>query len=265
MTRTSETLMTKTLTAKALSGARHATVITLIGLSLSACNMMNRLSQVGSEPKLSAIQSPAPLAAPQAVSLPMPAPQSLDRQPNSLWRPGSRAFLKDQRASNVGDILTVIIEISDNAAIRNSTTRTRNSAENSSASAFLGYESQLARLLPDAVDPTNLIDLGSDSNSQGSGVVNRDESINLRVAALVTQVLPNGNLVLAGRQEVRVNYEKRELQVAGIIRPEDITSTNTIGYDQIAEARIAYGGEGQISDLQQPRYGQQVFDILWPF
>ncbi|HSG34236.1 MAG TPA: flagellar basal body L-ring protein FlgH, partial [Sphingomonadaceae bacterium] len=111
----------------------------------------------------------------------------------------------------------------------------------------------------------SLIDLSSNSNSQGSGSVNRDEEIKLRVAALVTQVLPNGNLVIAGRQEVRVNYEVRDLQIAGLIRPEDITSTNTIKYDQIAEARIAYGGRGQISDVQQPRYGQQVFDIIWPF
>jgi flagellar L-ring protein precursor FlgH len=250
------------------NGARlalNATFILLAGLSLSACNMMSRLANVGEEPKLSTIDSPAPLAAPQAVSLPMPAPLPIERQPNSLWRPGSRAFLKDQRASNVGDILTVIIEIEDNAAITNTTTRARTAAENSSASAFLGFESQLGRILPDAVDPTNLIDLDSDSATTGAGVVNRNESINLRVAALVTQVLPNGNLVLAGRQEVRVNYEKRELQVAGIIRPADITSQNTIDYDQIAEARIAYGGQGQISDLQQPRYGQQVFDIIWPF
>jgi len=265
MTRTSEFKMNKPLTAKTLQGVKHAALIALLGFSLSACNMMNRLSSVGEEPKMSTIDSPAPLAAPQAVSLPMPAPMAVDRQPNSLWRPGSRAFLKDQRASNVGDILTVIIEISDNAAINNSTKRSRLAGESASASAFLGYEQSIARIFPEAFDPTNLVDLDSDSVTEGSGGVNRNESINLRVAALVTQVLPNGNLVLAGRQEVRVNYEKRELQVAGIIRPEDITSTNTIGYDQIAEARIAYGGEGQITDVQQPRYGQQVFDILWPF
>jgi flagellar L-ring protein FlgH len=260
MTRTGETVMKKT--AKM---AQRIVAIALVGVTLSACNMMSRLASVGSEPKLSTIDSPAPLAAPQAVTLPMPAPLPVERQPNSLWRPGSRAFLKDQRASNVGDILTVIIEIQDNAAINNTTTRNRAAAENSAASAFLGYEASLAQILPEAVNPTNLIDLDSTSSTSGGGGVNRNESINLRVAALVTQVLPNGNLVLAGRQEVRVNYEKRELQVAGIIRPEDITSVNTIDYDQIAEARIAYGGQGQISDLQQPRYGQQVFDILWPF
>lgn len=255
----------KTAMKKAATMARNTALILLVGLTLSACNMMNRLANVGSEPKMSSIDSPAPLAAPQAVSLPMPAPQEIERQPNSLWRPGSRAFLKDQRASNIGDLLTVIIEIQDNAAINNTTTRNRTAAENASAGAFLGYEASLAQLLPEAINPTNLIDLDSNSTTSGGGGVNRNESINLRVAALVTQVLPNGNLVLAGRQEVRVNYEKRELQVAGIIRPEDITSQNTISYDQIAEARIAYGGQGQISDLQQPRYGQQVFDILWPF
>ncbi|MHA1599435.1 MAG: flagellar basal body L-ring protein FlgH, partial [Alphaproteobacteria bacterium] len=145
------------------------------------------------------------------------------------------------------------------------TVRSRTNAENASASSLLGYEASLGALLPEAVDPTNLVDLDSTSNSQGEGSVDRDESIDLRVAALVTQILPNGNLVIAGRQEVRVNYEVRELQVVGMIRPADITSGNTISYDQIAEARIAYGGRGHISDVQQPRYGQQVFDVLWPF
>ena len=134
-----------------------------------------------------------------------------------------------------------------------------------SAGNFLGLETQLNNIFPDAIDPNNLVDLDSTSLSQGSGAVDRDESINLRIAGLITQVLPNGNYVIAGRQEVRVNYEVRELLVAGIVRPEDITSLNTVSYDQIAEARISYGGRGHLTDVQQPRYGQQVYDILWPF
>lgn len=233
---------------------------------LTGCNLANRLAEVGDAPKLSRIENPG--AGPngvQPISLPMPAPVMIKRQPNSLWRPGSRAFLKDQRASEIGDILTIIIEIADSANISNTTNRSRTNAEDASASAFIGFETKVADLLPDAFDPTNLVDLDSNSSSQGAGSVARNETVNLRIAALVTQVLPNGNMVVSGRQEVRINYEKRELLVAGLIRPEDITNTNTIGYDQIAEARIAYGGQGHISDVQQPRYGQQVFDILWPF
>jgi flagellar L-ring protein precursor FlgH len=242
-----------------------ATSIALVALALGACNALTRMSQVGEEPPLAAIQNPAVLHGNQPIAMPMPPPMVVERKPNSLWRPGSRAFLKDQRASEVGDILTVVIEIEDDATISNSTNRSRSAGEDASASSILGYEASLGSVLPEAIDPTNLIDLDSTSNSQGAGSVNRDESINLRVAALVTQVLPNGNLVIAGRQEVRVNFEVRELQIAGLIRPEDITSTNTIKYDQVAEARIAYGGRGHISDVQQPRYGQQIYDIIWPF
>ncbi|RMD62394.1 MAG: flagellar basal body L-ring protein FlgH [Alphaproteobacteria bacterium] len=239
--------------------------LALLSLALSGCNALTRLSQVGEEPPLTRIENPAKLHDNQPVAMPMPPPVPVERQANSLWRPGSRAFLKDQRASQVGDILTVVIDIKDEAKISNTTTRSRDNAENANASSFLGYEQSLGQILPEAVDPTSLIDLGSTSSSQGSGSINRDEDISLRIAALVTQVLPNGNLVIAGQQEVRVNFEVRHLQVAGIIRPEDITSGNTIKYDQIAEARIAYGGRGQITDVQQPRYGQQIYDILWPF
>lgn len=237
----------------------------LLGLSLGGCNALTRLSQIGQEPPLTKIENPAVLHGNQPVSMPMPPPVPNDRQANSLWRPGSRAFLKDQRASEIGDILTVIIEIEDEASISNTTQRTRTAGEDASASSLLGYEQSLGAILPEAIDPTSLIDLSSNSNTQGAGSVQRDEEIKLRIAALVTQVLPNGNLVIAGRQEMRVNFEVRELQIAGMIRPEDITSTNTIFYDQIAEARIAYGGRGQISDVQQARYGQQIYDILWPF
>ncbi|MFQ6017282.1 MAG: flagellar basal body L-ring protein FlgH [Kiloniellaceae bacterium] len=248
-----------------MSGALNAAAVAVLALSLAACNALSRLSEVGQEPPLSTIQNPAVLHASRPVAMPMPPPVAVDRQPASLWRPGSRAFLKDQRASQVGDILTVIIEIEDQATISNTTSRSRTNSEEADASSILGYEASLGQVLPEAVDPTSLIDLGSESLSSGSGSVNRGEDINLRIAALVTQVLPNGNLVIAGRQEVRVNFEVRELQVVGMIRPEDITSTNTVSYDQIAEARIAYGGRGHISDVQQPRYGQQIYDIIWPF
>ncbi len=248
------------------SAALRLGALVLATFSLSACgSTLDRLSAVGEPPRLTTIQNPAASPEARAVQMPLPAPVEIRHNPNSLWRTGSRHFLKDQRASQVGDIVTVNIEIQDSAAISNTTTRSRTSAETSGLPSFLGFESELDKILPDAVDPSSLIDLSSSGSSEGSGSVNRDEDINLSIAAIVTQLLPNGNLVIVGRQEIRVNYELRELQVAGIIRPEDIASTNTIEFDQIAEARVAYGGRGQISDLQQPRYGQQVFDIIWPF
>ena len=247
------------------AGLAQAALTVALALALAGCNALTRLSEVGQEPKLTPIQNPAVLHDNQPIVMPMPPPMVVERHPNSLWRPGSRAFLKDQRASQVGDILTVVINIEDDASISASTNRTRTAGEDSSMTSLLGYQGSLAAILPDAVNPLSLIDLDSNSTSTGAGSVARDETINLRIAALVTQVLPNGNLVIAGRQEVRVNFEIRQLQIAGLIRPEDITSTNTISYDQVAEARISYGGRGQVSDVQQPRYGQQIYDIIWPF
>ena len=233
---------------------------------LAACgNTAQRLAEVGKAPALTRIQDPTATPTYQPVVMPMPAPQMPERTANSLWRPGSRAFLKDQRASTTGDIITVLIRIDDKAQIQNKSTRSRDNSETAGVPNFLGLESKLSNILPSAVDPTKLIDLNSKTNNEGVGAVNRGEAINLKVAAVVTQVLPNGNMVLQGRQEVRVNFEVRELLIAGIIRPEDITSENTINYEKIAEARIAYGGRGQISDVQQPRYGQQVLDIILPW
>ncbi|MDJ0944135.1 MAG: flagellar basal body L-ring protein FlgH [Kiloniellales bacterium] len=246
-------------------GTRRALAALAMVSALSGCNLFTRLSEVGSEPALTSIRSPSSLHGDQPVRMPMPAPVEAVHHPNSLWRPGSRAFFKDQRANQVGDILTVNIEIDDSASLNNSTTRSREAGEGAALSAFLGYETLLSDIFPDAVDPDNLVNLDSDSNSSGSGAVQRQEDIEFDLAAIVTQVLPNGNLVIGGRQEVRVNYEVRQIQMAGIVRPEDIRSDNTIPFDKIAEARIAYGGRGQLSDLQQPRYGQQIFDILWPF
>ncbi len=234
-------------------------------LVLTGCNAMSRLSEVGSPPQMSTIQNPVAKKAYQPVVLPMPRPQPEVRQANSLWRPGARAFFKDQRAAQIGDILTVNIAIDDEAQIDNETERTRTADEDANASTILGYEGALSRILPEAVDPTNLVSLGSDSTSRGRGTSNRSEQIKLTVAAIVTQNLPNGNLVINGRQEVRVNYELRVLTISGVVRPEDITADNTVKHTQIAEARISYGGRGQLSDLQQPRYGQQIYDIVFPF
>lgn len=259
------TPLRRTTAAATLAASARLSAAALLALSLAACNALTRLSEVGEPPVMTTIQNPAEITGNKPVDVPMPAPIQVAHHPNSLWRPGSRHFLKDQRASEVGDLVTVVIQIDDSAEISNSTARSRGASEDASLDAFLGYESALDALLPDDVNNIDLIDADSTSSANGQGTVNRDESINLQVAAIVTQVLPNGNLVIAGRQEVRVNFEMRELQVMGIIRPEDIASTNRISFEQIAEARISYGGRGTISDVQQPRYGQQVFDIIWPF
>ena len=233
--------------------------IVTLAIALGGCNALTRLSNVGSEPPLTTIQNPILQPSYRPVSMPMPAPRPVERNANSLWRTGARAFFKDQRAADVGDILTVIVDVDDQATINNATTRARTANEDASVDAFLGYETSMARILPQTINPGGLIDLNSQSDSNGSGKISRDEEIEVKIAAVISQVLPNGNLVIHGRQEFRVNFEARELQIAGIIRPEDISSTNTIGYEKIAEARISYGGRGQISDLQQPRYGQQIY------
>jgi len=240
-------------------------VLGALATVLSGCNVVDRLATVGSKPKLTSVQNPVQNPNYRPVSLPMPTQRPDVRHANSLWRAGARQFFKDQRAAGVGDILTVTIEINDTATIANKTTRTRTNTEDASANNFLGYESTLSRLLPTNINPASLIDLDSSNKTEGDGNIARKETISLKVAAVVTQRLPNGNLALHGRQEIQVNFEVRELQIAGVIRPEDIGSDNTISYEKIAEARIAYGGRGQITDIQQPRYGQQIFDILFPF
>ena len=177
-------------------------------------------------------------------------------------RNGSRAFFKDQRARQVGDLLTVTVNITDKANIENDTSRSRTNKEDSGITDFIGSQTvtQANKILPGRI-----LTADSTSSSEGKGSVDRKEALQTNVAAVVTQVLPNGNLVVEGKQEIRVNFEIRELIVAGIVRPEDIQSDNTIDSTKIAQARIAYGGRGQITDVQQPRYGQQVMDVLLPF
>jgi flagellar L-ring protein precursor FlgH len=238
----------------------------LLGASmLSACGTADRLASVGRAPDLSNIEDPSRQSSYQPVRLPMPEAPVVERRANSLWRAGSRAFFKDQRAARVGDILTVTIAINDSAAMQNQTTRSRDGSESMGIPNLFGLEASTNNILPDSVTAGSLVSANSTSSSTGNGQIQRQEQINLQVAALILQILPNGNMVVQGKQEVRVNYEMRELTLTGIIRPEDITSANTISYEKIAEARISYGGKGQVSDLQQPRWGQQVLDIINPF
>lgn len=234
-------------------------------LSVSACGAAERLAEVGKAPDMAPIENPTTQEDYRPVSMPMPAPKTSIRQQNSLWASDRQTFFEDQRADEVGDILTVVIDIKDKAQLDNETERKRTSSESAGLNSLLGYELDLDQVLPTGIDNSSLVDAGADSNSKGSGTIDREEKIELKLAALVTQVLPNGNLVVQGRQEVRVNFEKRILELAGVIRPQDISVDNTIDYDKIAEARISYGGKGQMSDMQQPRYGQQVYDILFPF
>jgi flagellar L-ring protein precursor FlgH len=241
-------------------------VLALAALALSACNAGTRLSQIGEAPPLTTIQDPVRQPGYQPVSLPMPAPiNNNERRPNSLWQAGTRAFFKDQRAAQVGDLLTVLVDIKDEAKLDNATGRTRDNAEGLNLPNLFGFERQLQRILPSASNPANLVDASSNSKVQGNGTIDRKEDIKLKVATLITQVLPNGNLVIQGRQEVRVNFEVRELQITGVVRGQDISATNTITLDKIAEARVSYGGRGQLTDYQQPRYGQQLYDIISPF
>ncbi|HEY2229964.1 MAG TPA: flagellar basal body L-ring protein FlgH [Xanthobacteraceae bacterium] len=212
------------------------------------CSSLDRIRSIGEQPALASIENPTTQPGYQPVHMPMPEPTPAIYNENSLWRTGSREFFKDQRAHQVGDILTV---------------RSLSNSEDSGVADFIG--SKTIKNPGTAILPGKILTADSTASSDGKGSINRQEAVQTNVAAVVTQVLPNGNLVVEGKQELRVNFEVRELIVAGIVRPEDIQSDNTIDSTKIAEARIAYGGRGQITDVQQARYGQQALDILLPF
>ncbi|WDR05421.1 flagellar basal body L-ring protein FlgH [Devosia rhodophyticola] len=244
-----------------MNALKIATLLTLTGM-LGACGTMDRLANVGQAPALTAISDPTTAAGYRPVRMPMPEAIQDTYQANSLYRTSAKGFFKDERAHRIGDILTVMVTIDDSAKINNSTQRARTSTNSAGMGGIFG--AAVGNLAP-SIDPSAAIDLNSGTKDAGNGSVNRAESLTTSVAAVVTQVLPNGNLVIEGHQEVRVNFEVRDLIVAGIVRPSDIQANNTIPSSKIAEARIAYGGRGQITDVQQPRYGQQVLDAILPF
>ena len=242
--------------------------LTLVAFLAGGCAKLN---QVGKAPNLSPLDGPldpvsAEVAAARAALATPPTPAiRYGRDRASLWDAGPTSLFGDRRARRKGDILTVLIEIDDQAQIANSSNRARTGSENVSVPNLVGIPRIVDDILPGTGNTTPLANLSSSGSSSGTGSVQRNEQITLKIAATVVDLLPNGHLVIQGNQEVRVNFELRDLQIVGIVRPEDISRQNTITYDKVAGARIAYGGRGQISDVQQPRLGQQVTDILLPF
>ena len=183
----------------------------------------------------------------------------------SLWRQGSKTFFRDQRARGVGDLLTVAVNLQEQAEFTNQTDLSRNTAQGMTIPSMFGLGTMIGRIIPGLknTDPT-IAATGNDSTA-GKGDIKRSENIVINVAATVVQVMPNKNMQIAGSQEIRLNNELRQLQIRGIVRPEDIRSDNTIASEKIAEARIAYGGRGISSDMQRPTWGQDVLNRFSPF
>lgn len=197
------------------------------------------------------------------IAVPPVQPARYSYQQASLWNNGPTNLLGDRRARNLGDLLTIVVEIDEEAEIRNSTQRSRGGGESMEVGQFFGLGGEKRPRELEGLSAN--LDVGSESTFRGNGSVRRNERLTLRVAATVVDVLPNGHLVVQGDQEVRVNNELRDLHVAGIVQPEDISRYNVIAYDRIAGARISYGGRGQITSAQQPRWGQQIVDGALPF
>ena len=237
----------------------------LLILSLFLAAGCQRLENVGKAPGFTPLVSGSEYTAMSSAALPLTTAAHTPQEAASLWTGARGSLLGDRRAGKRGDILTVVIEIDDKAEISNSTGRSRSGSDSMGVPQMLGIPQRLDAQLPAGASLAQAVATNSASSYQGDGSVSRKEKLTLRVAAAVVDALPNGVLHISGSQEVRVNFELRELIVEGFVRPEDISRQNEITYDKIAGARISYGGRGQITDVQQPRYGQQVADVLLPF
>jgi flagellar L-ring protein FlgH len=234
----------------------------LFPLLLLGCG---RLDQVGKAPDFTPLEGSYQHHAMYSNALPEDADPDAPSDDSSLWTAGRSSLFGDRRATQRGDILTVVIEIDESAEISNSTGRSRTGSEKMKIPSLLGIPQRIDDILPEGAAMADAVDTSGTSTFKGNGSVSRNEKLTLRVAATVVEELPNGVLRIEGQQEVRVNFELRELIVTGYVRPVDISRQNEITYDKIAGAQISYGGRGQITDVQQPRYGQQVADVLLPF
>jgi flagellar L-ring protein precursor FlgH len=233
-------------------------VMMLAGLAfLGGC--AEKIADLNREPHLTPVGSGLH---PNRTPMMMQSRVQSPRQDNSFWQDASADLFRDPRAMRVGDVVTVKISIKDKASLDSTSERSRNSTHNLAYDLKYDVNTPIAKGKGDATIGSNV---DAKTSSKGEGTITRSESIELLVAAVVTDVLPNGNLVVSGTQEVRVNFEVRVLSVAGVLRPRDIATDNTVSYDKIAEARISYGGRGRITEVQQPGWGHQVIDLLSPF
>jgi flagellar L-ring protein precursor FlgH len=234
---------------------------------LTGCaTTLEKLDRIGQSPAQAAVMNPQEKPNYQPLSWPMPeTPPPQKQYANSLWQPGARAFFRDGRAARVGDILRVNIQINDKAEVNNETQGKRDVTNQSAATKLLGFENKLYNYVPGVPTPDDLLNMSGNVDTKGKGTIKRQEKITTQVAALIVQVLPNGNFVIEGKQEMNINNELREVSVKGVIRPQDINTDNTVDSSQIAEARIIYGGRGQLTDVQQQRWGGQIFDAIAPF
>ncbi|WP_170755365.1 flagellar basal body L-ring protein FlgH [Ruegeria lacuscaerulensis] len=239
-----------------------AKTVLLGALALSACG---RVDHLGKPPSFTPNEDSPEHVAMLWPGLPLHTQPQRPVDQSSLWTGGQKSLLGDQRAIKKGDILTVVIELDEKAEISNDTNRSRSGSENLEIPGLFGLPQRALEQLPEGASLDEAVSIDSASSSRGKGSVKRKEKLTLRVAATVIDALPNGVLAISGSQELRVNFELRELLVTGYVRPQDISRQNEITYDKIASARVSYGGRGQITDVQQPRYGQQVLDTLLPF
>jgi flagellar L-ring protein precursor FlgH len=259
-------------------------LVTITCLTVSGCDLMSdRLDQVGRVPELSKINIYEEPFYPINEQVELRAKLSdlgyengykydesrgnNGKQPkgssaNSLWKSGSRSFIK---AYGVGDILSVVVQISDQARLDNQTQKSRSDSSKLAMPSMLGLETVVNNVLPGSSSADSMVNMKGSSSDSGAGKINRKETVQTTIAVTIIKVLPSGNLVVKGTQEVRVNFDLREVTIEGIVRPSDITMNNTVNLEQIAEARVSYGGRGQIFEYQQPPYGKQVLDIITPF
>ncbi|MCE2716244.1 MAG: flagellar basal body L-ring protein FlgH [Pseudomonadota bacterium] len=264
-------------------------VLLLLSLLLPGCNLATKLSTIGEPPQMTQIKDPRDVPGYEPVHMPMPEAMPAPERTNSLWQTGSRAFFKDQRAGKVGDVVTVVVEIDRSQNMQMTPNIQRQSSLNSSVSEVLGHafpiQKRLSKALPgkhgqdgdlsqnnpaaNSNTPSGLTGnwVGVTSNPTHSSTASYDvkDKINFTMSAVIIQVLPNGNMVIQGREEVRLVNELREVELKGVVRREDITSSNKVHSQKIANLRISYGGRGDLSDAQQAPWGQQYLNKLLPF